>query len=334
VGAFTSLLLSVRKTSEAPLMVIMSGLGWASKNNSPPEAWAWVKELSRAKHDGFIFMNSIWAAGKYISEYEFSNDYYRTDKPFGGVKWHPGSHGHRLWGAYQAYQYASMIEDGLQKLHEQVHKLKRVPTSADMKVPEMLAKYAKDSPLKCFSPAAFGQALCQPSLSCYTAFQPMLHPERGLYKLIDGVKEDEIVREAGHQCQPTIRPSTGDTSTWKLTILPTEVTSTLRMKKTHCIDEKWIWAGSQADGPLVLQTTFQKKGNAVICSSQGPWGKYPKNWAKLSDQSVVVTVDGQAVELDVHTLCVYLPEFPAGHHTIKVTSKDDNIVNIAHVLLP
>ena len=331
VPAFVSLLLSVRKTSEAPLLTLVSGFGWQDKK--PLTAWSFYAQTKKAENDGFIYMHSVWSAGKYVTEHEFNGAYFKTEKPFGGVKWHPGSHGHRLWGAYHAYHYASFIEEALQKLHETAHQLKKVPTSADMKVPQLLAKYGQNSPLTC-DKRLFGEGLCQPTLTCYTEFQPMYNDDLRLANLIEGVNADDLVRQAGQDYKPTIHTSVGEDSTWKLTILPTELSSTLRMKKTNCIDEKWIWAGNNGDGPLVFQLDLEQKGKIVLCSSQGPWGKYPRNWGFLHDEAEV-KVDGQVVELEHNKgLCVFLPEREAGHHTLEVRSKSEKYVNIAHLLRP
>jgi len=63
-------------------------------------------------------MNMIWAAGKYIREDNFTALHFRETKPFGGVKWHPGSYGHHLLASYHAYHYSSFIEDSIKKMHE------------------------------------------------------------------------------------------------------------------------------------------------------------------------------------------------------------------------
>ena len=285
----------------------------------------------------YMCQNTLWSVGKYIKEEKFSQAYFLTEKPFGGRPWHPGSHGHRLLGAYQAYHYASFIEHALQKLHEEAHKLKRVPTADDMKVDELMSKYGQDSKVFC-DKRIFGEVLCQPSLRCYTSFQPMYSPEHALTQLIDGVNESQLARPFPKDERPVFTPSTNDHTNWTHLILPTDISSTVRLVQTNCTDEKWTWSGTQHDGPLVLQIDVKQKGTVIMCSSQAQWNKYPQGWVNVAD-GAIIEVDGtkkySLQRFNPPKICVKIePELAAGHHTIKLFANESSIINLAHVLVP
>ena len=74
------------------------GIGWAAKG--PKEKFAYYTYFDKQENSGMLFFAMTWAVGKYMGEKEFTGANLRETKPFGGVKWHPGSNGHHLIGFF------------------------------------------------------------------------------------------------------------------------------------------------------------------------------------------------------------------------------------------